>query len=557
MSPVKMKIAPDVVEILARSTIAGNVLTLPEQLDRDTYLRVDKALKAARGKWDRKAKGHVFPFDPRELIAGAVDEGAVVNAKQTLGFFETPDALAKRMVDLAKLGPDDRALEPSAGLGQIVRHLLATGAMVDAVEVDATNCKALRQIGGDLSVCNEPFETFAAVDATRFDAAVMNPPFANNQDIQHMRLAWDMLRPSGRLVAICSEGPFFRQDAAATEFRAWLDEIGASAEKLPPDTFPESGTGVAARLIVATREGSRTTDAPPEVAVRNIPVHQIAPDPGQPRKTFDRAALGELAASIRADGLLQPITIRPAPPGSLTPYLIVTGERRFRACRINGAATIRAIVIEPPDQADVRVKQIIENDQRQDVTPLEQARSYQTLMDETGWSVEQLAARLGKAPWRITERTVLLTLRPEYQDLLASGNLKPSEATELARLSPRGQGVLFNAIRTGGCRNYNDLRASANALVQAEAQLTLMPDAPPPPCEEDRRLASTFEANVERVAALLRTGIHENQVVAVRKTNPDRATYLADLLGAMQKDLRRIEVALREAAVQASFLSAA
>jgi hypothetical protein len=94
---------------------------------------------------------------------------------------------------------------------------------------------------------------------------------------------------------------------------------------------------------------------------------------------------------------------------------------------------------------------------------------------------------------------------------LASGNLKPSEATELARLSPRGQGVLFNAIRTGSCRNYADLRAWATALVQAEAQFTLMPDAPPPPSEEDRRLASGFEANVERVAALLRSGIQENQ----------------------------------------------
>ena len=109
--------------------------------------------------------------------------------------------------------------------------------------------------------------------------------------------------------------------------------------------------------------------------------------------------------------------------------------------------------------------QIIENDQRSDVTPLEQARSYQSLMETTGWTVEELAARIGKAPHRITERTALLNLRPEYQALLASGNLKPSEATELVRLSPRGQDTLFNAIRTGACRNYNDLRASSTALV--------------------------------------------------------------------------------------------
>jgi len=173
---------------------------------------------------------------------------------------------------------------------------------------------------------------------------------------------------------------------------------------------------------------------------------------------------------------------------------------------------------------------VIENVQRSDVTPLEQARSYHSLMETTGWSVEELAARIGKAPHRIIERTALLNLRPEYQALSASGNLKPSEATELVRLSPRGQDTLFNAIRTGCCRNYNDLRASSTALVHAEAQLLLMPDAPPPPTKADRDLANAFEAHVERIAALLRSGIHENQIVAVRKTSPHRAGTLADLL---------------------------
>jgi hypothetical protein len=139
----------------------------------------------------------------------------------------------------------------------------------------------------------------------------------------------------------------------------------------------------------------------------------------------------------------------------------------------------------------------------------------------------------------------------------ASGNLKPSEATELVRLSPRGQDTVFYAIRTSGCRNDYDLWASATALVNAEAQLLLMPDAPPPPTKEDRDLANAFEAHVERVAALLRAGIHENQIVAMRKASPHRAGTLADLLAVMQTDLRRIEIALREVAIQASFLEAA
>src|SRR5579863_8319944 len=107
MSAARTKIPDDVLPILRRSTIAGNVLTLPEQLDRETYLRVAKVLTAARGKWDRKAKGHVFPFDPTELLDVAIETGVVVDAKKALGFFETPDALAKRMVELARLAPGD------------------------------------------------------------------------------------------------------------------------------------------------------------------------------------------------------------------------------------------------------------------------------------------------------------------------------------------------------------------------------------------------------------------------------------------------------------------
>jgi ParB/RepB/Spo0J family partition protein len=558
MPATRTRVPDDVIPILRRSTFAGNVLTLPEQLDRQTYLRVAKVLTAARGKWDRKAKGHVFPFDPRELISAAVGDGVVVDAKRTLPFFETPEDLAERMVGLSGIGRGEIALEPSAGMGRIVRRLMARGAMVDAVEIDPENCKALRAIPDIRCVCEQDFLEYAEVDAAQYDAVLMNPPFSNNQDIRHIRAAWAFVRPGRRLIAICSEGPFFRQDAAATAFRAWLEEIGADAVKLPDNTFRESGTGVAARIIFAAKpealKPARTDET--EAVARDIPMDQIEPDPDQPRKVFEPTALRELAASIAADGLLQPIVVRASTTGK-TPYVITVGERRWRAHQINGARTIRAFVAITKDITTVRVMQIIENDQRQDVTPLEQARSYQALMDSTGWTVEELGARIGKAPHRITERTALLNLRPEYQALLASGNLKPSEATELVRLSPRGQDTLFNAIRTGGCRNYNDLRASSTALVHAEQQLSLMPDAPPPPTKEDRELASAFEAQVDRVAALLRPGIHENQIVAVRKTSPHRAGTLAGLLAAMQTDLRRIEVALREVAIQASFLEAA
>ena len=175
--------------------------------------------------------------------------------------------------------------------------------------------------------------------------------------------------------------------------------------------------------------------------ILDIALDRIEPDPNQPRRTFDEAELRELAASIRANGLLQPITVRRVG----VRYSIIAGERRYRAHRLLDATTIRAIVHEPADTAELRVLQIVEND----VSQLEQARAYRALMDESAWTVEELARRIGKAPHRISERTDLLKIRPEYQQLFASGNIKPSEAQELSRLSPRGQDVLFRAIKLG------------------------------------------------------------------------------------------------------------
>jgi ParB family chromosome partitioning protein len=293
------------------------------------------------------------------------------------------------------------------------------------------------------------------------------------------------------------------------------------------------------------------TTSEPEARVQLIALAQIERDPGQPRALFDARALSELAASIRADGLLQPITVRRTGENS---YMLVAGERRWRASKLNGASTIRALVIEPTDLADIRVKQIIENDQRVDVTPLEQARSYQALMDETGMTVEELAKRIGKHPHRITERTVLLRLPNEYQELLASGNLKPLEAYEMARLQPRGQALLFEAIKAGKCRTAADLRATAVAIANAESQVSFdMPGCAPEPTNEERDQMTAFENSVERIAAMLRTGISDNKVTAIRKVDPDKVDYYADLFAQMQKDLRRIELALREAAIQTTF----
>jgi len=282
-----------------------------------------------------------------------------------------------------------------------------------------------------------------------------------------------------------------------------------------------------------------------------MPLDQITPDPEQPRKIFDPAELRELAASIRENGLLQPITVRKAKGLG---YWIVAGERRYRAHQLNEATTIRAIIADVADDADIRVKQIIENDQRVDVTPLEQANSYRKVMDDAGWTVEQLAKRIGKGSANISARLALLNLRPEYQQLLAGGNLQALAASLMAKLSPRGQDVLFNQIKEGRSHRY-DIRAAAAAIADAESQSSfLAPEEPP--TDAEKKAVKGFEHVVNQMSALLNSAIRDNEIVAIKKVNRDRANTLADLFRCMSKDCRRIEVALRASAAKADLLAA-
>ena len=242
--------------ILKGATIEGNVLKLPGQLPREDYQRINKVLVGLGGKWDRRLGGHVFAFDPGELVEKAANEGVYTDRKQDLQFFETPAEIAGRMVELAEVGPNDTVLEPSAGHGRIVSKLLAAGAAVVAVEIDATNAKVLREMPSDhLAILEMDFLKFAKPSAYNefFDAVVMNPPFTGGQDIEHIRAAWNLLKPGGQLVAVLGEGAFFNSATKFANFRMWLNVIGAENERLPEGTFKESGTGVNTRLIWATK----------------------------------------------------------------------------------------------------------------------------------------------------------------------------------------------------------------------------------------------------------------------------------------------------------------
>jgi predicted RNA methylase len=174
------------------------------------------------------------------------------------GFFPTPKDLARRMVFLAGVKPGGRWLEPSAGSGNIAEALRDAGAEVVCVERNHTLCRLLR--AKEFEVLEQDFLAYHSGGLNRpMAGAVMNPPFEDGRDIEHVMHAFEVVAPAGIIVAIMSCGPFFRTDGKARRFQQWLAAVaGLYIEDLPPGTFNHRDvtqrTGVAAKLIVIRKE---------------------------------------------------------------------------------------------------------------------------------------------------------------------------------------------------------------------------------------------------------------------------------------------------------------
>lgn len=167
-----------------------------------------------------------------------------------------------------------------------------------------------------------------------------------------------------------------------------------------------------------------------ETAPDLLPIEKIEPRADQPRKRFDPEALEMLAESIRTYGLIQPITVRPLDSGF---YQIIAGERRWRAARIAGLAEVPAIVIEADDRKMTELS-LIENLQREDLDPIEEAEGYKTLMDNYHLTQEEAAERVGKSRSAVANSLRLLGLCPEVRQMLQNGDLSGGHARALLPL---------------------------------------------------------------------------------------------------------------------------
>lgn len=166
------------------------------------------------------------------------------------GFFPTPLPTIETMLQLADITPGMHALEPSAGIGSIADAMREAGAAVETVELRHALCDILREKGH--SVHHGDFLEWKP--ERKYDLIMMNPPFERGQDAAHVMRAYDLLNPGGKLIAIMSVGPFYRQDKKSESFREWVSCVGGRTEKLPDDWCigPQAfrTTGVSACLVV-------------------------------------------------------------------------------------------------------------------------------------------------------------------------------------------------------------------------------------------------------------------------------------------------------------------
>lgn len=199
---------------------------------------------------------------------------------------------------------------------------------------------------------------------------------------------------------------------------------------------PRLGRGLDALLGVAYEPSVEKDE------LKQIPVDMLQRGKYQPRTHMDQDALEELAASIKAQGVVQPIVARLLPTGT---YEIVAGERRWRAAQLAGLETIPAVVRSVPDEAAIAIA-LIENIQREDLNPVEEANALQRLIDEFGMTHQQVAEAVGRSRAAVTNLLRLLTLNDDVRRMLEEGRMDMGHARALLALTGNQQGQIAQQV---------------------------------------------------------------------------------------------------------------
>ena len=225
-----------------------------------------------------------------------------------------------------------------------------------------------------------------------------------------------------------------------------------------------------------------------------VDISQVEPCSSQPRKAFDEAALAELAESIRRHGIIQPLTVRKLSSGY---YQIIAGERRWRAARLAGLREVPVVVVEADDRKAMELA-MIENLQREDLSPMEEAEGYRMLVENYGMTQEQAAQRVGKSRSAVANALRLLSLTEPVGRLVEAGKLSAGHARALVPLSPALQERAAEAVISGGL-SVRQTEALAKRLSAEKKAPKAAPSGPDYAAEAQKDLSSRLGRGVRIV----------------------------------------------------------
>jgi ParB family chromosome partitioning protein len=278
-------------------------------------------------------------------------------------------------------------------------------------------------------------------------------------------------------------------------------EKQAEAPANPPEkrSRPKHGLGRGLGALIPIEEP--LFEEPPAGGIAEVPIASIVPNPYQPRQTLVPESLAELADSIREHGVLQPLIVSTLSPETEPPqarYQLIAGERRLEAARAAGLTTV-PVIIKEVSSRQILALALVENLQRADLNPLEEASAYRQLMDEFGLTQEEVAAQVGKSRVAVANAVRLLKLPPVVRDALAEGRISEGHARALLSLAEdKQEAVLLEIVKKG--LNVRQTEELVRRLLSAARTEPAQPQTSPETqaLEERFRAALSTKVNLYR-----------------------------------------------------------
>ncbi len=276
--------------------------------------------------------------------------------------------------------------------------------------------------------------------------------------------------------------------------------------------------------------------------VANLPIERIHPDPGQPRKRFESAALHELAESIKTHGLLQPISVRRVDGH----HVIVAGERRWRACKLAGLAEIPALIVDVTEDA-ARELSIIENLHRKDINVVEESDAYAELLRRMEENEERLIRAVGKPTGYVRDRLRLQGLCGPMREALVHGVITLPQGLHLAKLSTNAQMLAFEKMDGMNSKVFGRM---CEALAEQESQADMFAATEKKSRaqrEEERAALSRYDRFLEQIEGLLRRSFSVEDLSVLAEALDGDTGARAERITLIMRDLGKLVDALRRA----------